>query len=80
MDWVFNFIFKNSDLILNIIGTLLIAFSFGKHIGEAYDEKINPITKKEIKVYLVSFLHPLLFKIGCGLLIIGFIIALVKRL
>jgi len=56
-------------LFLNIVGTLIIAFSFGKNIEDA-----NQIDRKGRKVYLVSFLHPKLFYWGLILVIIGFIL------
>lgn len=76
---VINWLLKNSDLILNSVGTLLVAFSFGKNIEEAYQTKKSRITKKEVQIYLASFLHPAWFKIGCALVIIGFILASLKR-
>ena len=70
---------KNLDLILSIIGSLLIAFSFGANLEGAYQTKKCWLAKNERKIYLASFLHPFLFKIGCGLLIGGFIITAVGR-
>ncbi len=52
---------------LNIIGTLMVAFSFGKNLGEAYQED-----SKGRKIYLASFLSPRLFRSGLILIIIGF--------
>lgn len=74
-----NWVYRNLDLILSIMGTLLIAFSFGQNLEGAYQTKKNLITRKEVKVYLASFLHPLWFKMGCVFLIIGFVITILKR-
>lgn len=63
--WLLN----RADLFPNIIGTLLAAFSFGK----------NPENAEQRGIYLTSLLHPLMFKIGCGLLGLGFIAALFMR-
>jgi hypothetical protein len=72
LEWVC----KNIDLLLNVLGALLIAFAFGKNLEGAYQTRKNWITKKERRVYLASFLHPLYFKVGCALLILGFLISL----
>ena len=60
-------------LLLNIVGSLLIAMSFGKNLGEAYqeDEKAN-------KIYLASFTSPKMFKWGIGLLIAGFFLQILS--
>ena len=58
-------------LILNIAGTLLISFSFGKNLEEAHQ-----FDDKGRKIYLASFLHPREFKWGITLLCIGFILQL----
>jgi hypothetical protein len=60
---------EKSGLILNLIGTLLIAFSFNRNLGGAY-QKDN----KGRKIYLASFVSPLKFKIGMVLLFLGFLI------
>jgi hypothetical protein len=60
-------------LVLNIIGTIMIAFSFGKNLGEAYQQD-----KKGRKIFLASFLYPELFNWGLALLIIGFILQLLS--
>jgi len=62
-------------LILNIIGTLLVSFSFGTNLGEAHQ-----IDDKGRKIYLASFLHPGWFKSGITLLVIGFFMQLVFAL
>lgn len=43
-------------LVLNIAGSLLIAISFGKHIGGGYN-----IDKNGKKVFLASLLHPIFY-------------------
>lgn len=75
IEWLWH----RADLILNIIGTLLVAFSFGINLEEAHQTRQSWITKKEVKVYLASLLYPRLFYLGCGLLVLGFVIALVER-
>jgi hypothetical protein len=59
-------------LILNIVGTLMIAFSFGKNLEEAHQ-----IDGRRRKVYLASFLHPKLFKLGLAIIVLGFILQFV---
>lgn len=54
-------------LVVNLLATLLIAFSFGKNIGNA-----NQWDEKGRKVYLASFLHPKGFTIGIILLFVSF--------
>lgn len=49
---------------LNFAGTVLIAFSFGKNIGEAHQED-----ERGRIIYLASFLHPRWF--WCGLTLLG---------
>ena len=68
-----NFIWPRLGLVLNLIGTLLIAFSFGKNI-----EKAHQVDDKGRKIYLASFLHPRMFKLGMFLLILGFLLNILK--
>ena len=56
-------------LILNIMGTIMIAFSFGKNFEEAHQ-----VDKKGRKVYLASFLYPKLFNWGLVIIIVGFVL------
>jgi len=58
-------------LILNIVGTFLISFSFGKNLEEAHQSN-----NKGRKIYFASFLHPEWFKWGIALLVIGFLLQL----
>ncbi len=62
-------------LVLNLIGTLLIAFSFGKppSTAEQWD-------KKGRKVSLAAFLHPAGFKIGIWLIVTGFVLMLIATI
>jgi hypothetical protein len=53
-------------LFMNMLGTLMIAFSFGKNPADA-----NQVERGR-KVYLASFLHPKLFYLGLGIFILGF--------
>ncbi len=61
-------------LVLNIVGTFIIAFSFGKNLGDAYQ-----LDKKGRKIFLASFLYPKLFKLGLALLTIGFFLQLLAN-
>lgn len=56
-------------LVLNIVGTLIVALSFGKNLEEAHQ-----LDNKGRKIYLASFLHPRFFYWGLAIIIIGFIL------
>ena len=56
-------------LFLNVVGTVMIAFSFGKNIEDAHQ-----LDKKRRKVYLASFLYPRLFNWGLIIIIFGFVL------
>jgi len=58
-------------ILLNLFGTLMVAISFGKNLEEAHQ-----ISKKGQKIYLASFLHLTMFKIGLLVICIGFILQL----
>lgn len=66
------FIWDKLGLLLNLIGTILIAFSFGKNLGEAYQED-----NRGGRIYLASFISPMAFKCGIGLVIIGFLLQII---
>ncbi len=55
-------------LILNLVGTLMVAASFGKNPEGAYQD-----LGKDSKVYLTSCLHPRLFIGGLILIMLGFL-------
>jgi len=57
--------------VLNLVGTLMIAFSFGKNLADAYQ-----MDRKGRKIFLASFLYPKLLKWGLVLIIFGFILQL----
>ena len=59
-------------LVLNIVGTVMIALSFGKNLADASQKD-----GKGRNVYLASFLHPKLFKLGLAIIIFGFILQFV---
>ena len=59
-------------LFLNMLGTVMIALSFGKNLADAHQ-----MDGKRRKVYLASFLHPKLFKLGLAIIIFGFILQFV---
>ncbi len=59
-------------LLLNLFGTVMVACSFGKNLGEAHQQD-----DRGRKIYLASFLHPSWFWFGLGLLAAGFLCQLV---
>lgn len=59
-----------SGLILNLFGTLLIAFAIRANPEEAYQ------TYKGRKAYLASVLHPRCFWVGVALLMLGFLLSI----
>ena len=60
----------NSGLILNFIGSLMIAFSVGVNPGGAYQEP------KDKKIYLASIVRPKIFWWGVRILILGFAVSI----
>ena len=56
-------------LLLNVVGTIMIAFSFGKNLGDAHQTD-----EKGRKIYLASFLRPKLFYRGVWVIILGFVL------
>jgi hypothetical protein len=54
-------------LVFNLVGTIMVAFSFGKNLGEGHQKD-----KKGRPVYLASFLHPCLFYLGMFFVFLGF--------
>ncbi len=66
------FIFTKIGLVLNIVGTVMIALSFGKNLADAHQ-----LDEKGREIYLALFLHPKLFKCGLALIIVGFILQLI---
>jgi len=73
MEEIINFFWHRFGLILNFLGTIMIALSFGKNLFEAHQ-----IDDKGRKIYLASFLSPKLFKLGLLLLIIGFLLQIIS--
>lgn len=67
-----DFLCLKLGIFLNLIGTILVAFSFGKNL-----EGANQTDGKGRKIYLASFLHPCWFKVGMFLIIIGFILSII---
>jgi hypothetical protein len=59
-------------LVLNIVGTVMIAISFWKNLANAYQED-----EKGRKIYLASLLHPKLFYWGLGIIMLGFVLQLI---
>ena len=68
MDW---FTVSRVGLIFNFVGTIFIALSFGRNLGEAYQTD-----QRGRRVYLASFLSPFLFKLGLALAAFGFLLQL----
>ena len=56
-------------LVLNVLGTIMIALSFGKNLANAHQ-----LDEKGRKVYLASFLHPKLFRWGLVVIVVGFVL------
>ena len=70
MDFIINdFTLTRIGLVFYLLGTIMISFSFGKHIGGGYDEN-----DKGEQIYLSSFLHPILFRWGLITLGFGFVL------
>lgn len=61
-------------LALNFLGTVAVAFSFGKNPLGSYQSG-GPLGEK--KVYLASFKYPRLFRVGLALIALGFVLQLV---
>ncbi len=59
-------------LVLNIVGSLFIAFSFGKNLADAYQ-----VDKNNKRVFLASFLRPNFFRSGIVLIMLGFLLMLI---
>lgn len=60
-------------LILNFVGTIMVAFSIGKN---PYSDA-HTIDDKDNKTYIAYVMRPLLFKVGLGFIAAGFLIQLV---
>lgn len=58
-------------LLLNFVGTVLLAFSFGRNLEGAYQRDTNGR-----KVELASFTHPRRFRVGVALVAFGFLVQL----
>ena len=69
-----NFItLSNFGLILNAIGSFMVAISFGENLGGAYQNNTHGK-----KIFLASFLRPKCFRIGLFVMGTGFILQLFK--
>ena len=72
MDDVLNVLaLERIGLVANLIGTMLVAFSFGANPGEAYQDVDGR------RIYLASFRRPNWFKCGLASLGIGFVLQLI---
>jgi hypothetical protein len=67
MEAITHAIWLKLGIILNFVGTVLIAYSFGSNLESAHQTD-----RKARKVYLAVFLHPSLFRVGMLLLALGF--------
>lgn len=56
---------------LNFGGTVLVALSFGRNFGGAYQTD-----ERGRRIYLASFLYPWLFRLGLALAAVGFLFQL----
>ncbi len=63
-----------AGLILNIVGTLMVAFSFWRNPGEAHQ-----YDRTGRKIYLAAYRSPKLFWCGIGLLVLGFGLQIIGR-
>jgi hypothetical protein len=63
----------NLGLILNAIGSFMVAISFGENLGGAYQND-----KKGKPIYLASFLRPKSFRIGLLIMGVGFVLQIFK--
>ena len=63
---------EHVGLILNFIGTLLIAFSVGKNSENAYQ-----VDKNGRKKYLAIYISPIRFRIGIILVLLGFLLQII---
>ena len=71
---ILTFILEHAGLILNFVGTLLIALSFGKNLGGAYQ-----VNEKGKKIYLASYISPIMFKIGIVVVMTGFLVQIITK-
>jgi len=58
------FTYTKVGLLLNIVGTVMVAVSFGENPGGAHQDGVP----------LASFLRPWWFKLGLGLIFVGFVL------
>jgi len=74
VDSILCFIISKLGLILNFVGSIIMAISFGKSIVGTEEEddqgRIVPIA---------SLIHPLLFKVGMVILSLGFLISIITK-
>lgn len=57
---------------LNFVGTILVALSIGRNPAQAHTGAPGR------EIYLASVLHPLAFRIGLGMIAVGFLITVVE--
>lgn len=74
MENIYNFLLKNLGLILNLIGTVLIAISFGRYPKK--EAAPHTFDGKGGKKYIAYFNYPKLFCFGLILLFFGFVFQL----
>jgi hypothetical protein len=72
MEFLCWFIRSKMGLVLNFVGTLLIAISFGRNLEDAHQ-----VDDKGRKVHLASLLRPRAFRFGIILVILGFLLQLI---
>ncbi len=71
-DFVVSVVLPRLGVILNFLGALLLALSFGRNIGKAYQED-----EKGRRTYLASLLHTRTFWVGMILLTVGFFVSII---
>lgn len=63
-----------AGLLANCFGAVFLALSFGRNLGDAYQNDA-----KGRKIYLASFTRPSFFKAGLALTAIGFVLQLIPE-
>lgn len=77
MEYFILFINKNLGLILNIAGTIFLAFSFSRIPGKNPDDGGYTTDDKGKKYHFIYLVHPYYIPIGITLLLIGFLLQLI---
>ena len=73
MSMLVEFAANNSGTILNLVGTVFIAISFGPHPDEGAPYTVD---RSGNKTYIAYFTHPRLFWVGLVVVFVGFVLQL----